>query len=71
MAPKQSLSGKTEILENIAKAQNCVCSSPKFPDSKDQGYCNISHEISQLFSQELNASAKSVLHMKHPQITEI
>ena len=36
-------------LENFAETQgkdgNFVCSSCKFPDSKDQSYCDICHEI--------------------------
>ena len=48
-----------------------MCVSPKFPYSKHQGYYEICREFSQYFSEELNMSAKSVLHMKHAQITDI
>ena len=48
-----------------------MCSSPRFHNYKDQGYCSICRDISNLFSQEPNVFAKSVLYMKHPQITEI
>ena len=43
-----------------------MCSSPKFLDSKDQGFAAKFPNI----SEEVNVSV-SVLHMNQPQITEI
>ena len=44
---------------------------PKFPDSKDQRYCDIRCSIFQFLSRKLNVSAKSVSHMKRSQIIEM
>ena len=52
---------KIPVRENTG---NSVCLSPKFPDSKDQGYCDICCEISLFFFKELIVSVKFVLHMK-------
>ena len=52
--------------DNIGNFVNIQGKHRKFPDSKDQGYCDFCYEISQL-----NVSAKSVLHMKHLQVIEI
>ena len=47
--PKKCLQGKTGNLEILPKLQgntgNSMCSSSKFPDFKDTGYCEICHEI--------------------------
>ena len=41
--------------------ENFVCSSNKFPDSKETGYCNIS------FATNFSFFSMSVLHMKFAQ----
>ena len=55
MYQRNSLSGKTQGIWKICTVNHAektayfVCFSPKFPDSKDQGYCAICHIISQFF----------------------
>ena len=44
--PKNSLSGKTHGISKFCQnTGNFVCSSRKFPDSKDTGYCNNCHNF--------------------------
>ena len=72
MAKQNPCQEKHREFRDFAKTQgNLVCLIPKFPDSKDQGYCADCRKICIFSPQELNMSAKSVLHVKHSQITEI
>ena len=53
IAPKKSLSGKTQgIWKCCQNTRNLVCSSCKFPNSKDKRYFNIWHGNFLFFSPE-------------------
>ena len=50
IGPEKSLLGKTqEILKCCQNERTFVCSSCKFRDSKESGYCNICSLISEFF----------------------
>ena len=71
---KKSLSGKTQVIWKICqktgKTQGILPKHRVFLILKINDIETFPVEFSH-FSKELNVSAKSVLHIKHPQITEI
>ena len=53
--------------EHRKSTGNCMCLSARFPDSKDEQLIAVKFTILSLKSELVG---KSVLHMKHPQISE-